>query len=383
MKNILILIILLGASSLLQAQFPQGWDTLDQIIKLRSDLKNAIRANDPKSGAIVTEELRNLSGKTHWSLMWDERWLVYHWSSRHRLLLDEVAAYSYSKRMMEEEAKTAPADSLFETVDQAMYQNSVGYDAVLQDLGLNPEERVFTDLHLQYLLRNNQEEEKIRRDSFIKKYPGSKYSSFIKQFMILPKPTRRHYFSFDVQLINFSWRSELERSLQPGWGAGFGLYYHRNLFIVGGKFAFSRQKTLRTLYLNSDFDNWAWPKNSPSSFNKYAIEVGMKVLDRPKIRVWPSAEAGWTNILAQDDEDDPDTVPLSSVFNYDSGTLGVSINAELKMSKKGGTTKATKSTLYNGVILKLGYNWLYFGASDAALRGNVLFFALGYQFSGR
>ena len=253
---------------------------------------------------------------------------------------------------------------------------------VLQDLGLNPQEKMFTDIHLQYLLRNNSEEELIRRDSFIKMYTGSRYVAFITNFMTLPKPVPKHYFSFDVSLMNFNWQSELERTLRPGWGGGFGLYYHRKWMVIGGKFAFSRQKTNRNLY--TDFDTWA--KGSASGLTKYTVEFGVNALNRSKIKVFPSVEVGWANLIAQDDPDtvdDPDVIPLSSIFNYDSGHFGFSITADLKMFKKGDDAKATKSTLYNGIRLKLGYNWLYFGSSDNALSGNVLFFALGYQFSGR
>jgi hypothetical protein len=376
-----LLLLMLFSAPAVYAQNPEGWDTLDQIIKLRADLKSAIRADDKVTGANITNTLVRLSDKNHLSLMWDERWLVYHWCGRYKWMLNETAKYSYYDREEEEYSKIPPVDSLFELIDKQMYQQSTTYPEVLKSSGLNFEEQFFADIHLEYLLRNNTDQEKIRRDSFIRQFPNSKYNSFIRQFMSLPVKPVKHYFSLDVTLFNSNWSSGMALTARPGWGMGFGLYYHRNWFVGGLKFEFSKQKLLRDLY--SSFD--VWPKGSASGFNKYTAELGANVLNRPKIRVAPAVEFGFANFSAQDsaDEDNPDLVPLSAVFNYQCGQIGFSVTSDLKMFKKGKDTNITKSTLYNGIRLKLGYNWLYFGSSDTALTGNVLFFALGYQFSGR
>ncbi len=219
-----ILLFCLFFSPALYAQFPEGWDSLDQIIKLRSDLKSAIRSNDTKNGANISNGLRNLSHKNYSALMWDERWLVYHWCGRYRILLDEVGNYGFIDRIVENNAQTPPNDSLFELIDQVMYQNSADYAAVLEKAGLTPQEQFFADIHLQYLLRNNTEAELIRRDSFIKMNPNSKFTAFIREFMSLPRPIPKHYFSLDITLFNTNWQSDLQRTLRPGWGMGFGLY---------------------------------------------------------------------------------------------------------------------------------------------------------------
>lgn len=382
MKKTLLLFFLLSTAAG-YAQFPEQWDTLDQTINLRSELKAAIRSEDKKAATNATEGLRNLTDKTHTALMWDERWLVYHWTGRYKLLLNEVKNYGYFDRVQEEYGKIPPADSLFELIDQVMYRQAPDYPAMLEKTDLNPEERFFTDIHLQYLLRNNEEAELMRRDSFLRTFPGTRYKSFIKEFMNLPKRKKVRYFSMDVRFMNNNWSDQLQRNFRPGWGLGAGLYWHYKAVLVGASWSFTRQKLERPIY--SAFDA-VWQKGDGSSMHKFSGELGLRVLNTSKIAVWPSFEFGWANLASIDteyDEDDPNYIPLVNYFDFSSGHIGACFTADLKMSKKGTDTKSSKSALYNGVRLKVGYNRLYFGNSDNQLSGNVLFFALGYQFSGR
>lgn len=353
-------------------------DTMEQIIGLRAELKKAILTDNRKSGAQLTESLLALSNYNHHALMWDERWLVYHWSGQHRRLLEEIKGYSETSRYLEEYAKLPPADSLFELIDLTMFRLRSAYAGELQDLGLNPEEQSFLQIHLGYLLRDRSEEEKERRADFIKNYPQSAYVAFVKTFMALPPAPVYHYYSFDASLAGSNWTDNLTPTLRQGWGGYLGLNVHYKRWTFGGKFQFSRQRLNRSIF--EGFDEW--PKGAPSSFNGFGLGVGYHLLDASKIRIWPSGELGWATLtpVNADDTDIPEE-EFFAIFNYTSFMTGVGLNFDLKMQTKEAHPKGRYPEKYHGVRVRVGYNWLYFDRSNPLLNGNLIYFTLGYQVS--
>ncbi|MEY3242395.1 MAG: hypothetical protein RIR11_3834 [Bacteroidota bacterium] len=362
------------------AQHPEGWDELDQIIALRVSLKQAIPSNDKKSGAIYIDSLRDLSSPEHWGLLWDERWLAYHWSERHRLLLEEVQNFTTNKKSDEEYAKQPPRDNLFEALDLTMYAGVNNYALILKKSGLNAEEQDFLNLHLQYLLRNNTENERDLRSDFLKRYPGSKYNYFVRTFMELPPEAKRHWFSVEANLLQNNWQSELERNVNAGWGFLGGVNYHKRRWTIAGQVAITYQKNVRVIY-----GNFAdWPINARSSYNDYGFSVGYAVFDKTKVRISPFVRAGVVSFNSVAPTDDDGNVLENPYVEFDvtSLSLGVGLGIDLKLKTRKNNERGLLPPNYAGFKMRIGYNRLNFGKNNPQLTGNTLFFSIGYQITG-
>lgn len=376
MKKLLFpLLLLLHSGVNSQAQ---AIDTMEQIIQYRSQLKQALRTGNRAAGTEITKTLLPYYSFQHWALMWDERWLIYHWSGQERTLLEEIKLHTESSRYLEEYAKAPPADSLFEVADSLMYTLRPKYAAELVDRGLSLEEQAFVLLHLQYLLRNHEEAEKEKRALFLQDYPESPFSTYIKTFMPLPPAPIDYYWSLDARILNNNWTGDLLPILNPGWGGQVGVFLHKKRWNFGMNLQLSRQKLNRPITERYD----VWPKNAPSSFLGFGIQGGFTVLNQSKIKIWPSVEAGWNNLTPVDNKDSgiPDEL-FYSLFTYQSAYVGAALNVDLKMVPQTPHPKGLYPTKYNGIRIALGYNLLNFHWANSQLDGNAVYLAIGYQLS--
>jgi hypothetical protein len=115
-------------------------------------------------------------------------------------------------------------------------------------------------------------------------------------------------------------------------------------------------------------------------YNNYGLEFGYNVLNRSKVRIAPALEAGVSKVYAPSDSSqytDPQTI-----FNYTSAYWGAGVTFDLKMFPKSTYSKGLKSAPYNGVRIRVGYHRMYFNHQQEDLKGNMLYLAFGFQFSG-
>jgi hypothetical protein len=375
-KYLIGLVFITILANTAQAQTPVLADTIELIAIARANLRKAVRAGDKTQGNTHLKALLSMTSCLHWSLGWDERWLTYHWADQQRALLNELRGYDDIARFIENYCVLPPSDSLFEQLDLTMYQEREQYSLRLADLQFNPEEQTFLNLHLEYLLRNNTEVEQERRALFLKDYPNSKYAEFVRTFMNLPPKPKKQYFSFDVMAFSTNWTNNLDLTLRPGWGFQSALTVHRNRFNFTGKFSASWQNLSKPVYE----DTFIWEKSAPSVYNNYGLEFGYNVLNRSKVRIAPALEAGVSKVYAPSDSSqytDPQTI-----FNYTSAYLGAGVTFDLKMFPKSTYSKGLKSAPYNGVRVRVGYHRMYLNRQQEDLKGNMLYLAFGFQFSG-
>jgi hypothetical protein len=367
-----VLLLLLAAffPFLIHAQ-PAGWDALDQIIASRSALREAVKTGDVAAAARHTDDLRYLADSTHQSLAWDERWLAYHYTGRYALLLDEVARYDKEEERREASLQVPPGDRLFEALDAAVYER---FDAIVEtlvtDLEDQPEQQAFALLHLQYILRNHQPEEKLRREEFLAQYPKSKYATFVNTYMQLPPKRERRTWQTDVSIINNNWQGRLSQTITPAWGGYWGLGFWQSKFNLDGFVAYSTCKVGR----NTRIDGELWPKDSIASVLQAGVRFGYDIYTRPKVRIWPAIEGGYINL--SDAGADPDLF-----FDFAGAFWGGSVNVDLRL-KTVAPRHERALTGYRGLRVRAGYHRLPFGPDASSLSGHLYFIGLGFFLHG-
>ncbi len=362
--------------------FAQKSDTtLEQEKKhLRAELKAAVQNDQRKRGAVLMDSLRYLYSEAHkTALLWDERWLAYHWAERHTLLLDELKNYDQGDRFLEEIHNSSVQDGLFESLDQTMLALSDAYPALLQDLGLNPEQQEFLMLHLQYLLRNNSDNEIRMRQAFLEQYPKSEYATFVRAFMELPEPKRYTWAALEMSVLQNTWQAQAERNLRPGRGVLFSLLIHRKRLCYGFHYSYTKQKNRRDIY--GGFE--VFPKGKWSSYGHFGGSVQWGILDRASMRVGPFANVGVSHFTADNPVDDEGNVieDLYSDYNFYALQTGAGVFFDLKLKKRALKPNDTRPASYKGLKFRAGYNYSNLGRKNRQLDGNVAFVSVGYQFA--
>jgi hypothetical protein len=249
----------------------------------------------------------------------------------------------------------------------------------IQRAFLNEEEKAFTTVLLEYLLRLNQNEEEWaeRLEAFEQRYPSSRFLNFVRSVKPhILKPTHRA-FGIYGGLSHGSWRGQLERTLRPYWGFDVGLYYWQNRWNT------TLAATFGGCRLARDFGagNEIWPKGSTASLWKVGLEVGYDILSTPKLRVFPAVGAYVSGFGPMEPSDEDEENPeYYANFEYLEGHLAASLTADLKLFTTNYQVWDTPKGSYHGVRLQVGYHRLRYGRSAAIMQGDAFFFTLAYQF---
>jgi hypothetical protein len=344
---------------------PEGWDTLDQIIALRAQLKTDLRRADYRAAAVHTDSLRLLTNPEHTTLFWDERWLVYYLTGRYALLLDEVATHTPVRRAQESNPAPVPSDSLFEVADGLVYER---FEVLVGDVATEvpkAEDRDFLLRHLHYLLRNQSETEQDKRADFLKKYPESRFALFVRNFMALPPKPQKYLWTGELALLNLNWQDQLARSVEPGWGIHAGLGVWKKRWGWRGTFNFCAPKLAREV----DAGDRVWERDTSVLVMQVGMELTYDVLNRQKIRLYPAVSAGWIRMVEGGAESLSD-------YAYRGPVWSAALHADIKLRKPEPLHRRALPR-HRGVWVSAGYQWLPFGEDNAALRGGAFFIALG------
>jgi hypothetical protein len=361
MKHLQIFLCFFIWPILSAAQTP-GWDSYDQLLSLREELRKDIQANDINAAARHTDELLTLSDATHAALVWDERWLIYLYTERFERLLDEV--YRHTAVVVAEEANKTqpPADQLFTMADKAVYDN---YDRITEAINTEyaraTERRDFLFILLNHALRSNRYEDQVAREQFLETYKDSKFADFVRNFTSLPPAKQRYSIQGDIGVLNYSWQDNLERALNPGWGISGAVGIWRRRWTTEAYIGFAASKISR----NTPIDGVFWPKDSTAANLHGGLRIGFDALRSEKIRIWPAIEGGWSNLYDGGGDLDP-------YFNFNKPYWGATINADLRLLKMA-SEHERYLPMYYGVRVRVGYHRLYFGNNDPALRGDAFF----------
>lgn len=352
----------------------------EQIAAGRQSLIAGFRESDE---AIVQNwllALRILEDDHYLPLQWDERWLLYFWLKDYNAVLGETARFTNAWEDANRMKIPPPEDSLFNILDNRMYNDREQYFEQIRQTSLPAEDKEFSALLLNYLLRLSTEEPAAseydaRLDSFLQNYPKTRYKRFMRKRMYNIRPPGDWALSLDFHFFQGNWSGMLERNFRTAYGADFGLSYWRKRWNLSLRAPIGGQKVDRTVEAKGYF----WEKGESSLFWGVEMETGYDLVNQPRLRIFPMVGGGYSTLRPPaGDEDDPNP-DYFDFFKFQGAHLSAAIHADVKF--RAGEDSDADS--YQGVRLRVGHRWLNLGRENPALRGNMFFFAVGYVIFGR
>ena len=376
MKRLLFLL----AGSLLPilslAQTGRAQPLPGRIAAARQELRLAFSADDPAAAALWIDSLARLENNTYAGLVWDERWLLYFWEEAYGNMFDEVMRFDAAER--ERQAYKIPprTDSLFETLDWTLYERRVDLFNRLQQALLNEEEKAFCVLQLDYLLRLNKDEKEwtARLDAFLKRYPTSRFADFVRSIRPALVTPRRRGYGFSVSYLQGDWTGPLDRSLRPLYGGTASFYLWRK----GWHFEATTVSAQPALGRRVEHNGFDWRKGDGTYFRTSGLEVGRDLLDHQRLRITPAVGAFFSSLSPAPpaNGENPD---YYSEFYFSDIHFSTALTADLKLFSKDWNLQGVQKGTFHGLRLRVGYHWMRLGRQNAALDGNLFFFALGYH----
>lgn len=349
-----------------------------QIANSRRELLASFLLDDPAGAGLWMDSLARLEDETYAGLIWDERWMLYFWTESYGTLLEEASQLTEYQRNVQSWKIQPPKDSLFIWIDITLNEKRFDHFSSIRNAFLNEEEKAFTTLLLEYLLRLNSDEEEWadRLQSFESHYPSSRFTSFVGSIKPhILKPSKKA-FGFSGGLLMGNWRGDIERTLTTPYMFNFDLYYwtKRWNFLFDGSFGGP------TLRRNVWVNNEIWPEEDPTSFFNLGLSLGYDIVNAPKIRIYPSigGALGFLRPPTPDEEEDP-LPEYYSNFNFSEVHLTAALTADIKLFQKNYRTWNLPKGSYHGIRLKFGWNGLRYGKQNDALQGEMIYFAVNYH----
>ena len=213
MAKRLYFLILLLYSGFAAAQSDSIPSMGHRIAYARQQLLVAFLADDPAEASLWRDSLMQFEDSSRVGLVWDERWLLYYWEGAYGNLFDEAVRMDEATRQQLADKLPPPSDSLFKCLDRTLFEKRF---ALYESIGrgfLSEEEKQFSLIELDYLLRLNQQERNSgewnnRLRAFLNRYPESRFQQYIKE-NLLDENTPASYkvlkdrgFTFDVLFLS-------------------------------------------------------------------------------------------------------------------------------------------------------------------------------------
>jgi hypothetical protein len=368
----------------------QGLSRAEKISAVRQELQTAFLSDNHSDVAHWVDSLAALENLEYASLVWDERWLLHVWSGNFGNLFAEVEAFDPEQRAKDALKNQPLPDSLYEWIDQVMYERRFEYFQNIQGAFLSAEEKAFATLLLEYLLRmpHDQADWHARLDAFERKFPGSRFADYVRNLKPAPatvlQKKRKHAGKrgggLDFLYVQGVWRGEVDRSLRRSHGFDFAVTYWQKRWNFSLRLPFGWQTLSRDL-VNEDDETYIWPRGETSTFFAPSLDLGFDLLNTSKVRLTPNVGGGFATlkpIMLEDDEGS--SVSEYPGFGYFSGQLNAAINLDIKLHKIHDESLFERPSMgYGGIRLRFGYRWIDFGREDPFLQGNMFFFAVGYS----
>ncbi|MDO8366999.1 MAG: hypothetical protein Q7T20_09395 [Saprospiraceae bacterium] len=352
---------------------------LEKIASSRRELLASFLLEDQAGAGHWMDSLSRLEDENYAGLIWDERWLLYYWTESYGTLLEEVSLFDRNQRNLQAWKIQAPRDSLFEWVDITMNERRFEAFSSIRKAFLNEEEKAFTTLLLEYLLRlnTNEEEWAERLQTFENRYPASQFLGFIRSVKPnLLKPSKQA-FGMSGGLLVGNWRGDIERTLGTPYMLNLDFYFWTKRWNFLFDCSIGGPSLSRDLFVGNE----VWPKADPTSFFTIGLGMGYDIVNTPKLRIFPSIGGGVGILKPPTPDEDEDPLPeYYDDFNFSEFHFAGAVNADIKLFTKNYKNWNLPKGSYHGIRLKFGWNGLDFGKKNDDLQGDLIYFAVNYNF---
>ncbi|TNE67846.1 MAG: autotransporter outer membrane beta-barrel domain-containing protein [Bacteroidetes bacterium] len=380
-RQIFAILILATCSISLSAQ-PDSLADAGLLPFIQEGRKEMIRSFEETNRPEVQfwmDSLQRLENELFLTLQWDERWLLYLWLENYSALFAEVQIFDSGLEEVELLKLAPPPDSLFQHLDVRLYEERAYLFDQVRKAWLSAEERAFTSLLINYLLRLSTEEPEAsafdkQLNAFLKEYPSSRFTWYIHRHLYNIKPPGNWAFCMDLLFLNGNWTEGMERTLRPAYGGEIALGYWVKRWNAGLRLAVGGQKLDRDM----DEKGFIWPEEDPSTFFAIELETGYDIYNKPRLRIFPSFGGGFGSVRPSENEEEPNPVYYDH-FKFNGWHLTTALQADVKFNLK----SKKVATTYHGVRVRIGHRWLNFEPRNPAMQGNMFFFAVGYTIFGR
>ncbi len=381
-SSIFLILNLIAAFSFAQTDSmpaPKSESKPEKIASSRRELLQSFLLDDPAGAGLWMDSLARLEDATFAGLIWDERWLLFFWTGAYGTLLEDLSSFDETQRAIQSWKTQPPRDSLFEWIDFTLNQKRYEVFSSIRVAFLNEEEKAFTTLLFEYLLRLNTDEEDWaeRLQSFEDHYPSSRFLTFVRSVKpSILKPTNKA-FGLSGGLLLGNWKGKIERTLSTPYAFNLDAYYWTDRWNFLFDFSFAGPSITRDLLVEGHI----WPKGDQTNFYSVGLSLGYDIVNAPKLRIFPSIGASAGFLAPDEPGEGEDPLPdYYANFDFNEFHLAAAVTTDIKLFKKNYRDWNTPKGSYHGVRLKFGWNGLDFGKQNEGLQGDMFFFAVNYNF---
>jgi hypothetical protein len=226
-------------------------------------------------------------------------------------------------------------------------------------------------------LNTNEEEWAERLQSFEIHYPASRFLTFIRSIKPHILKPSKNAFGISGGLLVGSWRGDIERTLESPYTFDLDVYYWTKRWNLLFNGSFGGPSLSRDVFVKNE----VWPKKDPTNFFCFGLSVGYDIVNAPKVRIFPSLGGAVGILKPPTPGEDEDPLPdYYSNFNFTEVHLAAALTADIKLFQKNYQNWNTPKGSYHGVRLKFGWNGLNFGKHNDYLKGEMIYFAVHYNF---
>jgi hypothetical protein len=330
------------------------------------------------AAGVWIDSLGRLEQEKYAALIWDERWLLYYWQEAYGNLFEDIVHFDEQTRQAQAEKVQPPTDSLFQIIDQTLFERRYDLFQKINGAFLNQEERLFATMLLEYLLRMNTDKEEwnARIASFSKRFPNSRFNAFLGTTRQNVLKAGKQAMSLDIMFTNGNWLGKIERYINPVFAADFGLSWWGKRLMIGARVTVGGPNVAKDLPYAGNI----WPKGARTAFAQYELEAGYDMLNQARLRISPVLGAGWSVLKspAPSPDDNYNPPDYYSNFFFSKPHLTAAVVTDIKFPMKNLEDINVPPGSYNGLRLRFGYRQMFFGGKTAYLQGNLFFISVGY-----
>ncbi len=312
-----------------------------------------------------------------------EYWLILYWTNEYKELSNSLQKFDSDKAASYNHKIAPPYDMLHKKLQNQSQENFSKLKSQIKESDLPEEEKDFLTLNLKNLTFDIDSNEylqdtlNVHANSFLKRYPESKYSYFTKKFIkfkLVPTDWGMAFeffsgFGIFTQGLNENYTNNIPI------GVAFDIYYKKFELYLRDYIGFNKTRK------NLDYSGGTWEKDSRTLIILPEASLGYPIFDNDRYKISPFAGIGAMDISPVDNdiEENPDLEEMSLTFttNYLTG-----LNFDIKFGEKSTPDFRPKSS-YSFIRIRYAFSHTRFQEKNDGISGNMHYITIGFGGLGR